>query len=546
MILLQKVDHEPNKSKRVRNVYKITCAVCGRQFSTVGLSAHVKSAHSITSDDYIKKFGDFRVNTRKANAHKDGQQLYECQLCKDGIMRTMRDLTYHLRITHNTAQDEYILNTLLQGAHPTCACGCGKKTKINSYSPPHATKFISGHNKSTLGYVFPPEAKEKMHDAAMRRIKCAKIENKTLPMHTRNAVFFRAYGSAENYSRLLETKNIRLISTHEEIFTLPARPIKFLCLVTNKEFECKSFEAVSPYVVHTRGAEQREVADFVRSIYSGNVVVNTQTVLPTKKEIDIYLPDIKVGIEYHGNYYHSEVSGKKSDVYHLQKTLSAESIGIHLIQIFSDEWASQNRIIKEKIKAVIGVRPAHSIYARKCQVKEIQPKEKNAFLEENHIQGRDAANVKLGLFYLNELVAVMTFSKPNIAKGGGENFMELSRYCTKIGYSVIGGAGKLLTHFKRITDTPEIITYADRRWTKSSRNLYTEIGFTPDGETKPNYYYTYNYLSRIHRFNFTKAKLVSGGADPTKSEWQIMQDAGYDRIWDCGHLKYRMSLKNAK
>lgn len=47
---------------------------------------------------------------------------------------------------------------------------------------------------------------------------------------------------------------------------------------------------------------------------------------------------------------------------------------------------------------------------------------------------------------------------------------------------------------------------------------------------------------REHRYNFTKSRLVEAGASDESTEWEIMQNLGYDRIWDCGHQKYVMVL----
>ena len=90
--------------------------------------------------------------------------------------------------------------------------------------------------------------------------------------------------------------------------------------------------------------------------------------------------------------------------------------------------------------------------------------------------------MKLGLFYENELVAVMTFGKPRFNK----NYeYELIRYATKSGYQVLGGAGKLLKYFERNYNPKNIITYADRSY--SQGNMYKQIGFKYYSQTTPNY-----------------------------------------------------------
>jgi hypothetical protein len=379
-----------------------------------------------------------------------------------------------------------------------------------------------------------------MRQIAVDRLNKERTLGIVSPRHARKVIFLRVYKNIETYKEYLKKRNIELVSNETDMFD-DTKKLAFLCLETNRQFEQKSFEAVSPFLEKSRSKEQDDVVDFIRSIYSGPLMENTQKVLPNRKEIDIYLPDVKLGIEYNGNYYHSELIGKKDSKYHIGKTIAANELGIHLIQIFSDEWLYKKDIVKEKIRRFL-VPIEHKIYARKCIVKEIDANDKNNFLEKYHIQGEDRSETKLGLYQSTELVAVMTFSQPNASKGGGTGFVELSRFATKSDYQVIGAAGKLLSYYKKTYHPSKIITYADRRWTKPSENLYTKIGFIRVGETTPNYFYIGRGLKRLHRFNFTKASIVEAGGDPNITEWQNMQNFGYDRIWDCGHLKYQMDI----
>ena len=149
--------------------------------------------------------------------------------------------------------------------------------------------------------------------------------------------------------------------------------------------------------------------------------------------------------------------------------------------------------------------------------------------------------IKLGAFYNNELISVMTFGKGNISKGSKpkENVWELNRFCSNSSYHIPGIASKLLTYFKRNYQWKEIFSYADKRW--SNGNLYNKIGFDLVGETGPNYWYIQNSMfKRIHRFNLRKTK-----DDPKNiPEWILRQSEGYFRIWDCGSLKFTLTNIN--
>ena len=136
----------------------------------------------------------------------------------------------------------------------------------------------------------------------------------------------------------------------------------------------------------------------------------------------------------------------------------------------------------------------------------------------------------------------MTFCKPRISLGHKKTSYdyELSRYATSYNYRVVGGFGKLFTYFKNNYEWKAIITYADRRW--SDGNLYEKCGFELNHVSAPNYWYTRGYpKNREHRFKYRKQKLKKlfpNLYDENKTEKQMMKEAGYYRIWDCGNLVY--------
>ena len=72
-------------------------------------------------------------------------------------------------------------------------------------------------------------------------------------------------------------------------------------------------------------------------------------------------------------------------------------------------------------------------------------------------------------------------------------------------------------------------------------NLYTKLGFTKVSETAINYWYMYRYLKRFHRYNFTKQTIINKyNGDANLTECENMQNLGYDRIWDCGNIKFEL------
>lgn len=255
-------------------------------------------------------------------------------------------------------------------------------------------------------------------------------------------------------------------------------------------------------------------------------------------EIDVYIPEKNVGIEYNGLYWHSDRYVEKN--YHLLKTKKCEKNGIKLLQIFEDEWRDKENIVKSIIKNKLGVSD-NIIYARNTEIREVSIKETTEFLNNNHIQGWVGSKIKIGLYYNNELVSLMTFGKKRIAMGNKsseDGGYEMLRFCNKINTSVVGGASKLLKFFEKKYNPKSILSFADRRY--SDGNLYNKIGFDFIGETEPNYFYFEKHKNvRRHRFKFRKDVLVKEGYNPNMSEREIMEERGFLRIYDCGQLKYK-------
>ena len=146
----------------------------------------------------------------------------------------------------------------------------------------------------------------------------------------------------------------------------------------------------------------------------------------------------------------------------------------------------------------------------------------------------------MGLYYNNELVSVMTFVKSRFDK---KYQYELSRYCNRLYTTVIGGASKLFKHFINNYEVYSIVTYSDKRFFDGK--LYENIGMTFVNDTPPNFYYFNKNKIPMSRMKFQKHKLpkLLENFDPSLSEWKNMQMNGFDRIWDCGNLKYEWIKK---
>jgi len=294
-----------------------------------------------------------------------------------------------------------------------------------------------------------------------------------------------------------------------------------------------------------KSTQQTNIYNYINNILKVPASMNLRKPLKGQ-EIDVYIPSKKIGFEYHGLYWHTEISGGKERQYHINKLHAAQSNNINLIQIFEDEWLNKQQIVKARIRHILGG-VKRNIYARKCIITNIDNLLKNKFLNKYHIQGKDKSSIKLGAFYKNKLIAVMTFGQLRSSMGLSAKIdqYELIRFCTISNFNIVGIAGKILMHFIKNYKPTKILSYADLRW--SQGNLYYKLGFDLKHISPPNYWYWRHGMPfRLHRYNFRKNILSKKleTFDPSLSEWQNMQNNGYDRIWDCGSMVFELMINN--
>lgn len=273
--------------------------------------------------------------------------------------------------------------------------------------------------------------------------------------------------------------------------------------------------------------EEKELFEFISKNFF--VVRNARNIIPPK-EIDLFLPEKMVAIEYCGLYWHT--SDKKGVKYHYDKYRACKEKGIKLLTIYSDEWNTKKELVKTKLNHILGISDKKKIYARNCKVCLINKKLAKQFVDENHIQGNCYGSMNIGLFNGEELVSVMVFKKRK------ESVFELTRFCTSC--VVVGGFQKSLQFFKKNVNWQEIITFSDLRW--HSGEVYDKSGFREIGFVEPDYQYVYNNI-RVHKFNFRKSRIkkkFSDYYDDTKSESELMETIGIPKIYDCGKLRFSL------
>lgn len=306
------------------------------------------------------------------------------------------------------------------------------------------------------------------------------------------------------------------------------------------------------YVKYTYSYMEDEVVELILSI-APNIVIerNTRKII-TPKEIDIYLPEYKIGIECNPTSTHNSTldtfsSGpsKISYRYHQIKSDMCDELGIFLFHIFGYEWTHNKDVIKSMLVNLLN-KNTNKLYARDLAVKNVPPAESRKFLSMNHRQGPGASSVRLGLYDdNNELVSLMTFGKMRKTIGTGNedlsNCWELVRFCSKLDTTVVGGASKLFSNFLKQYDPVRIRSFSDRAHTKGA--LYSKLGFTAIRRSDPNYVWVdWNTDKAYHRVNAQKQNVKSflndSDIDLSRTEREIMIKHGFVQVYDSGTITW--------
>jgi very-short-patch-repair endonuclease len=286
---------------------------------------------------------------------------------------------------------------------------------------------------------------------------------------------------------------------------------------------------------------QKELISFIRNLFNGEIIVNDRQAIDPK-ELDIYLPERNLAIEFNGLYWHSYYKKETIEERHKHQYKSIEGLkkGIQVLTIFSNEWLDKTKqeIWKNIIKIKLG--KANRVYARKCSIKELSFLEAKEFFSVHHLQGSQSGSYSLGLYYDNQLISAMSFGKPRFSK---KHEWEILRYATVGGMQVVGGASKLFKTFIADKKPKNVISYCDLRY--GSGNVYTTLGFSKKRISAPSYWYFKPNEGILHnRLKFQKHKLADllDNYNPDQTEADNMFKNGYRRIWDCGTAVYEYTI----
>lgn len=531
----------------------IKCKICQKEFKSQITNSHLKT-HGTTTLEYKKRYGEDSLSSvqyRRAKSQKSlgkNNPNYGKTHSEETRRKISEAHTGKFKGVKRDFSEEHIAN-LRKGIRR-------REEKYSSgemerYSPVHneETKKKISQSISEYAQENPEEMKRRALLAAQTRVKNGNnVSSMKGKKHTEEAKRKISISSKKQAKIKRQLTNETILEKIDNLGFVLRNDIENWVLHLTCQKCQTDFEFTKQYFrdskIHdklcpgcyprsvARSKAEKELYRFVKSLCPDTKHSDRQVISPL--EIDILIPSLNIGFEYSGLYWHSQTLNEKAgrDVkFDRYKQQRAKEKGIDLYVILEDEWLSKKEIVKSRIKNILSSGDQARIYARSCEVKQIRSKEANTFLNENHLQGSGRSNVRYGLYYNDELVSVMTFSNSNVSRK--LSGWEINRFCSKVGYSIVGGASRLFKAFVKEENPKQVISYADSRW--SNGDLYQQLGFEFDSQTPPNYwYFRPNELKRIHRFSLRKNK----NDDPNLTEYENRLKQGYLRIWDCGSSKW--------
>jgi hypothetical protein len=345
----------------------------------------------------------------------------------------------------------------------------------------------------------------------------------------------------------LKSKNKELTydtSMYEGMHT----PIRATCLV-HGDFYPRPANLLKgtgcPACVGKQSNGERAVASFL-SIFTP-VTTRDRTILKPK-ELDIYLPDHNIAIEYCGEYWHSlknEEQVREGKFKHYQKYMDCKAKGIRLITIYESEWLERGNQIRRLLRNAIG-KSRGKLMARKCELRKVEAREASTFYDRYHPQGGSGHGQHYGLYWKGKLVACMRFALGTNDRGNAkERVWTLARYATRI--TVSGAASRLFKAFLKDVQPPLVKSFSDNRYFDGG--MYESLGFSLEAHVDADYVVWSPKIGLRPKPHYQRRaiqkRLIEHGLSETynhetdpRTEAQMTFLMGAGRLYDCGKKRW--------
>lgn len=385
-----------------------------------------------------------------------------------------------------------------------------KETNIEKYGNEYYLGSDEGINKiketilEKYGVDNPFKSKEIQNKIKSTNIEKWGVDNPSKSEEIKNKIGLKTSKVwNEKYKRYYkENHDLDIISYKDSIYNIK-------CNKCNSEYEIHKFLLANRILLNTEictscnvlrdgsSGYENELKSYIKSIYSGEIIENSRSII-NPYELDIYLPEIGIAIEFNGLYWHSDKY--KSNNYHLIKYEMCLLNEIELIQVWEDDWLYKNNIVKSILNKKINNR--FDIDSSLCDLRMVNNKLASDFLSKNHLKGVSKSKINIGLFYKNEIISIMSFNRTR-----GDKYI-LTRYCNKLNFNINGASLKLLSYFKENINFEELVVYHDKSLGFCN---YEELGFKKIIDGRPEFSYIISGVRKGKKSKSDQLKIYDSG-----------------------------------
>lgn len=320
----------------------MNCIICGKEIkSGCALSKHINSKHNITTKEYYDHY------YKKLN---------------EGICPTCGKSTPFLKFSKGYQK------------HCSAKCAQNDKNVNNTFrnNNPQKNPEIRSKTKQTciekFGVEYPfqsDEVKTKIKQTNLQKIGC---ENPYQQPNIQAKARINSHNSESNIKR----ENTKKETIQQIANSLNAIYIQDLLNITKSSgwyqsnivdiikyknhlfIKNEDIQKVLDYdnnAYNTYSLKEKYIVNCIKNVYSGIIIENSRKII-SPKELDIYLPELKLAIEFNGIYFHSSIANCPID-YHLTKSLLCRQQNIRLIHIY--EFENLDDQINKLISLINGV-----------------------------------------------------------------------------------------------------------------------------------------------------------------------------------------------
>ena len=334
----------------------------------------------------------------------------------------------------------------------------------------------------------------------------------------------------------MHTKIIITCKLHGDFLRTPANYFKnYLCPKCNPQ----------------KSKYELELEEFLK-LYNIDIQLNTRKII-SPLELDLYLPDYKLGIEFNGLIFHSYGFSKfkmfnnyekRFENKHSKKLELMKNINLNLFQIKESDWSSKKDIIKSILLSKLGKN--NRIFARKLKVVNLTEYKDFVinFLNINHLDGYNTFDICYGLSNdKNEIFSIVTFKKRLIR----EDFWDIVQFCSILNCTIIGGISKILKVFENIHKPKEIFGKVNRDL--SDGKIFEILNFNKICNTQPNIFWVKEKTLEIYSdefFNINILSKINHNFKNILSQDENIFNNGFRKYLDSGNILFHKKLKELK